>query len=349
MYRLEIFDSALVNRDAVLLSESQTISLDYLTMEPFTVTAPKEVEAEKGWYAHIADGTKTVCDCVVSDVQPEKDTTTISLRPLQAICDFDVWASPIDDVGAWIAQQISEQLITNEDTLQRLPVSVTNTADVYPAEVDGDTVNVLEVICNAITAYNVVTDARINFSTGKIDFLIHSVTQQKIIEADLENVLDKSITLGDSYGSTNKLVLQQYTVDKDTKEETVVGYKSYFLHPDGTVDDEDTDRITPVFWALKRLKDEQKEEKPWDVTALETAVEMLTPEKYDNEILLTYQTSDKIVNPATLQLGMVAVIIVRGVSYLSILTGVNITERTTQLVFGNVRVALTKKLLLERR
>ena len=126
---------------------------------------------------------------------------------------------------------------------------------------------------------------------------------------------------------------------------TVLEEKSYYLHPDGSVDDQDADRITPVFWTLGKLENSET----WDADALAQAVEALTPEQYDNEIRLTLRRDDKLVTPETLPIGTEATIYIGGQAYRSLLTGREWDGDTHCLVFGKVRVDLTKKLILQRR
>ena len=166
-----------------------------------------------------------------------------------------------------------------------------------------------------------------------------------MLEADLPNVLEREITLGDSYGSKNKYILRRTSTDQETGTVTVLEEKSYYLHPDGSVDDQNVDRITPVFWTLGKLENSET----WDADALAQAVEALTPEQYDNEIRLTLRRDDKLVTPETLPIGTEATIYIGGQAYRSLLTGREWDGDTHCLVFGKVRVDLTKKLILQRR
>ena len=159
------------------------------------------------------------------------------------------------------------------------------------------------------------------------------------------SALEREITLGDSYGSKNKYILRRTSTDQETGTVTVLEEKSYYLHPDGSVDNQNVDRITPVFWTLGKLENSET----WDADALAQAVEALTPEQYDNEIRLTLRRDDKLVTPETLPVGTEATIYIGGQAYRSLLTGREWDGDTHCLVFGKVRVDLTKKLILQRR
>lgn len=343
MFRVEVFDRSLENVGAAATWEQPT-SVDYLTMEGFTLDVPSSIGAQKGFYARVVDGDGESKDFVVSDVQVEHDMNRVTLRPLQAIFDFDVWTTEVTDVSLWIAQQITEQLVSNDDEMQDIPIAVTAQASGETIQLDGTTTNLLDAICSALEAFGIVVKCHLDFGQGLIITEIGTIPGEIYIDADQKNIIDRSIVLGDSYGGANKTIIQQYTVDKESKEETVVGTTSFYLHPDGTVDDVDENRIVPVFWTLERLKDEQKEEEPWYEKALALARERLAPAAFDNEITLVYAKADRLIEPAAMRIGQKANIKVDGVWYPSILTSVSDGSGTITLTFGAIRVSLTKKL-----
>lgn len=346
MYKLELFTEQMTFADAVEI-DTPTIDLDYLTFNAFSVTAPT-VSCQKGYFAHITQDSTTVADCIVSDVQPGTGTVSISMRPLQALFDVDVFASPIPDAASWLLQQIQAQFVSNEDTLQNRPVSIANTVRaVYPLTVaeDEDTLNLIDIMAQALTTYGIYVDAHLDFKTKQIVVKIVPPAAQRTFEADLDNVLDKSITLGDSYGSANKMVIRKRVTNQETEEVTYPSQTVFYLHPDGTVDTTDDNRITPVFWTLATLDDSET----WDQDALDQAVETLSPQQYDNEITLQYRTEDALVNPEQAQIGTPCTIYTGGLAYTSILTGRSVGPGTVTLTFGAVRISLTKKLILQRR
>lgn len=345
MYKLELFDERMKNAGAAII-DAPTIDLDYLTFDAFTVTSPS-VPCKKGYFAHITNGRQLVADCIVSDVQPGVGTVEVSMRPLQALFDVDVFASTITDVGSWLAQQITEQFVSNADTLQNRPVAVVSTVrTAYPlTEGDSETLNLIDVMGQALTTYGIYVNAYLDVKSMQVVVQILPPGVPKTLEADLENVLDKTVTLGDSYGSANKLVIRRKVTDKETGVVSYPDQSIYYLHPDGTVDMTDSNRITPVFWALANLADSET----WNQDAQDKAVETLTPEQFDNEIALQYRAEDRLVQPGAIQIGTTATIHVDGTAYTSILTGRKIEPGTVTLTFGAVRVALTKRLILQRR
>lgn len=343
MYKLEIFTDQMEFCSAALI-DKQPIDLDFLTYDAYTITA-KTIPCKKGYFTHITAGGSLVADGVISDVQPGTGTVDISIRPLQALFDVEVFASPIPDAVTWLEQQITEQFIKNPDALQNRPVRLLASArTAAPLATDGETVRLLDVMAAALTTYGIVCTCYLDMAKKAVQVSIAAVTKVVTLEADTPNVLEKSITLGDSYGAANKAYIRQVVEDEagnTTYPQTAV----FFLHPDGTIDNKDADRIVPVFWTVKNVNDSET----WEQEALEAATEALAPQQYDNEIILTYRAGDGLTHPENIPIGAQARILTGGEAYTSILTGRTIGLGTVELTFGRVRVALTKQMIIERR
>lgn len=350
MYKAEFFAQDFTFAAAYLLDEADTVlTLDYLTMDKCSLDLPvRKTPVKKGDFCRVSRvGGTVLADFTVADCSCEESDCTVSLRPLQAVLDVDVYNDGIPDCAAWLAQQIRTYLIANSDAAQNRALVLENTVPAAdrPLTLDGDTANLLDVLATALTAYRLVLDAQLDLANKCIRLTLGQATTSAVLEADLPNVLEREITLGDSYGSKNKYILRRTSTDQETGTVTVLEEKSYYLHPDGSVDDQNVDRITPVFWTLGKLENSET----WDADALAQAVEALTPEQYDNEIRLTLRRDDKLVTPETLPIGTEATIYIGGQAYRSLLTGREWDGDTHCLVFGKVRVDLTKKLILQRR
>lgn len=345
MYKLEIFTDQMKFSDASMVQE-QAVDLDYLTFDAFTLVSTP-VRCRKGYFVHVTSGGSLVCDGVVSDVQPGNGTVSISIRPIQAMFDCEVFMTPIQDVAEWLTQQIAAQFVNSADSLQNRPVEVKRkTRAVYPlAMEDKDTVKLLDVMASALTTYGIVCDCRLDMEAFKVVVEIYQPEERRTLEANLPNVLDKSVTLGDSYGAANKMVVRRQVTNEETGAVTYPEEQAFYLHPDGTVDEEDDDRVTPVFWLLKTIEDGDE----WEQEALAEAVKELSPQQYDNEIILQYAAKDALARPKEMPIGTKAAIIVDGTTYQSILTGKTLEAGTIKLTFGQVRAELTKRLILERR
>lgn len=345
VYKLEVFTDQMQFASAAVISAPE-ISLDYLTYDAYSLTVPT-MECKKGWYTHISNDGDTVADGVVSDVQPGKGVVDISIRPLQAIFDVQVFPSPITDAAAWLAEQIRAQFVSNADTLQNRPIHIESAVrSNYPLEMgEGDTIGLIDVMAQALTTYGIYVDAKLDFDGEQIAVQILPPPAAVTLEADLDNVLERSITLGDSYGSANKMIIRKRVTDSETDAVSYPMQAVFYLHPNGSVDTNNADRISPVFWAIATLPDSET----WDADALEQATQTLAPQQYDNEIILKFALGDKLVEPESIQPGTPVTIYTGGLPYNSILTGRAFSAGTIELTFGAVRVALTKQLILQRR
>lgn len=323
---------------AAVVSDEQEIDLDYLTYNAFSITTPLIV-CKKGYLVHISMNDMSL-DGVVSDVVPDGYKQTISIRPLQALFDVAVFSSPIADCASWLAEQITAQFINNADSLQNKPIELTFVAGNNPISVEGETLNIIDILAVALKTYGVVCNAWLDMENMKIKVDIRPVTASVTLETRLSNVIEKQITLGDSYGAANKAIIREVAEDG-----SVLNTVFYYRHNDETITTEDADRITPVFFTLADIQTSED----WTTKAEEKAIELLTPQKYDNEISLTYAVNDRIANPLNIAIGTQATIYVDGASYSSILTGKAFSAGKIQLTFGCVRIDLTKRLILERR
>lgn len=350
MYRIEIFDQSMNFVSACYTDDAQTISLDYLAFDPFQITI-QPIEAQKGYFCHITKENETVADCIISDVKPGKETQQISLRPLQALFDADVFYTPVSDAITWIAQMLNDLYVTTSDVAQRRPLNVSYTPGgrLFPLTGYnfGATINILSVITTAFRTWGVVTEASLDLVNKQIIINIFEQTATKVIECDLENVISSEVTLGDSYGSTNKLIIKKTVAEGTPSGTTEI---TYYRHNDGTIDTTDSDRIVPVFWQVTTLEQtEDMTDAQWITETATMAQEALTPAKYDNEVVISVWEDDMIVRPKEIALGTITELHIKGTEYYSILTGEEIEGNVYTLTFGAVRTELTKKLSIQGR
>jgi hypothetical protein len=337
-YKVEIFSRALQFR-AFAPIERPGVRFDYLTLEGFAITAPP-VPVEKGDIAHITDSMGLVVyQGIVNEIAHGK-TLSIGLLPLLSLFDLSVSYDRTDlQTGAledFIAGILTELYITNPDLMQRIPMTVKTTSSTSSAlNIKSNVHELYDIITRAFTQYGVVVSAEFLPQQRVILVSIGATPSEVVIEAELRNVLQKNIVIGDNYGRVNKLTL----IDKG--DESVRA--TYYLHTDGSVSTIDTDRIMPVFPAAEYVESED-----FEADAPLRARERLSTQKHDNLIELTYRRGDRLVPAEALPIGTVAQIIDDRV-YRSVLTGYEQAEQTIKLIFGNVRMDLTQKLILERR
>lgn len=350
---------------ATVVSKSQNIDLDYLAYDAFSIET-QLIEAKKGYFVHITQDNEFVADGIISDVRPDKKTQKISIRPIQALFDSEIFYDPISSSIQWLADTITSYYITNTDAPQNRPIDLTFTLSADSCSLIenfkdvGDTVNLLSVIETALKTYSVVVDTWIDMSDLRIKVNIYQQTETKELEADLENVLESDVTLGDSYGSINKALVRKYDYvettsgGETTKEVRVLGdFEYYRLSDDSIVLSTDTYdqslRIFPVFWDLILIeKTSEMTDAEWLEEALSQATEVLTPETYDQEIVLKYHKDDKLVRPMDIKIGSIITVHLKGETYTSILAAKRIEGNTVTLTLGAVRTELTKKLSMDR-
>lgn len=351
MYRIEIFDEKMDFVSACYTDDAQTISIDYLAYDPFQITV-QAIEAKKGYFAHITGkNNELVADCIIADVQPDKEQQELSLRPLQALFDVGVFYSPVSDAITWLGNNLTDQFVTNADTLQRRPLNITATAGSRSFPLTGynlnPTINILSVITNAFATWGIVTEAFLDLSAKEIVVNIFEQVAEQTIECDLDNIISAEITLGDSYGSTNKL-----TIRKTVEEGTPTGTTeiTYYRHTDGSINTTDDDRIVPVFWEVATIEQtSDMTDAQWIQETFTKAKEVLSVGHYDNEVILSVWEDDKIINPRSIEIGTITTLLLKGETYYSILTGYQVEGSIITLTFGAVRTELTKKLSIQNR
>lgn len=350
MYRIEMFDQSMDYVSACYTDDAQAISLDYLAFDPFQINI-QNVAVKKGYFCHVTKDNVTVADCIVSDVKPGKELQEISLRPLQALFDAEVFYNAVTDAITWIGNNLTAQYINSTDTYQLRPLVITTTPGSRAFPLTGynlnPTMNILSVITNAFRTWGVVTEASLDLGNKQILVNVYEQTATKTIECDLENVISSEVTLGDSYGSTNKLIVKKTVAEGSPTGTTEI---TYYRHNDGSISTSDTDRIVPVFWDVETLEQtENMTDADWIAETETMAKETLTPAKYDNEVVIAVWEDDKIINPKDIALGTITTLYIKGTTYYSILTGVTIEGNVYTLTFGAVRTELTKKLAIQSR
>ena len=180
----------------------------------------------------------------------------------------------------------------------------------------------------------------------EIAITVQKVTESISLEADLKNCLSRTFVLTDNYGTVNKMTFR----DKNDENNVII----YYLHSDGSITQQNTDRITPVFFSVEYIEltpGEDGETDPNDFrdTAYQRAYEAMTPEKYQHSIELSYRENDPLIHPNSIQIGTMATIYYNNNAYVSILTGYRNESGVLTLLFGCIRLELTKKLILEKR
>lgn len=338
-YKIEIFDRNFGFRSFAPIAP-QAIEFDYLTMSKVSLNTP-QIAAQKGDYARITVGSREVYTGLIDDVAVNDTDVTITLSPLQTIFSSTVYIGSVNSntIEGALAAVIKANFAASDDALQNIPGLQVVTSSATSGALWGDDllVNISDLMEKAITAYGVVVSMAFSPQEKTLTATIGKVVATAVIEADLPAILGREIVLGDSYGQLNKLIVLD---DADASRSAV-----YYLHSDGTVSTTDSDRLFPVFFTTVIVSAEDAAD--FAALASEQAINALSPQQYDNLIELT-ASNDCRVFPKDLPIGAVVAVWHNGTKYRSILSGRIIREKTTTLLFGVVRIDLTKKLVLQR-
>lgn len=347
LYNVEIFTSDYEYKNSYQVQEV-SYEFDYLSLANSKIKLPI-LEASRGDFIRISKKDFKVCG-IIEGVSESDTNITIEFRHIMNIFDTNVWIdletfkSPTNPIEQILANKIKELFQTNEDALQNMKgLSIRLTTCNYGKKkiaLEENINNLYEIIKLALIKHSVVLDMDIDVQAHGITLIIGQADKnEKYIEADLPNVLDRNVVIKKDSDSTNKL----YVVNALNPEETI----AYYLGKDGSIATEmaEENRIMPVIFDYTSV--EPDEEESFEDLAYAEAIQELVQEEYDNLIEITVLNDDTLVEPSTWKIGDSAVIIHKGKEYHSILTGIKIEKNRTTLIFGAVRLELTK--MIKRR
>lgn len=326
-YRIEVFTRGYVFRDWAVIEDPE-ISYDYLTLDPTELHAPKLVKAQRGDYLCISNGYQGI----ITGVEYGRTTTTLTVKPLLSLLDVSVYYDRNNiysmNLEAFLGALITATYIDNPDPDQNIPGMTVNiqtgTTDGRLSLVD-NIQNIYTCTTKALTKYSVVVDLLLDPQRRTLSANIRKILKPaRTIESDLPNILDRSFTLRDSYGAVNKFV----AVNKRDETQQQAFYASGYAPP-------------PV-WTTEYIDDDD-----FGTAAANRAADVFTPQEFNNLIELTVTTGDRLVHDYGV--GDAVQIIKDGVAYPSVMTGYTLKGNVVKLIFGAVRIDLTKILMIERR
>lgn len=353
VYNVEFFDRSFVLRSHTNVNDV-SFSEDYLSPDENELTI-LGAAVEKGDYIRISNVGAEFFG-IVSGVRQEKEgLLEVKYKPFLSLFDTDCmfntdWQGGSTSLEQTLANLIGNMFISNNDTSMNVSglstVATSSTAD-WGFNLKSDTegmhhciVNLLDVlIIRAFEEYGVrikvVPDAQNQTITLRIGKNTASV---RTVEAGLPNVINKNIVIKETNNDVNKLVV--YNTEGYTST------RSYYLHPDGTYNMTNSNRILPVVQEIKGTAPERNGDtitKTFAKMADSEAAEVFGGIEYNNLIELEVLNDDSLVRPADMEVGQVVDVLSEGVSYRSMLTGRKV-DQTTTLIFGTVRLDLTKRI-----
>ena len=323
---------------------------DYLSTVENSVTIEFNANVEKGDYIRIVDNTDSYFGFISSIAVNEaiQGFSEIRFKPFIALFDAPIlFDTTLQGSGTSLEQAIADIItdywISNADAdenIYGLEVQTISTTSGWGFHITSDQKGLNKAIINfmtsivrrSLTKYQVGLYAEPDFVNKKIVVSIGvKAVSTFYIEADLPNVIEKSIIVNETTEDMNKLVIY----DQADLTTNVIYYK----HPDGSYDTTDDDRITPVIYGITSVS--VAEGDTFADVAEDAADKQFDTDTYSNLIEITVQNEDEIVLPQTLTIGQTVNVISNGTSYSSILTGVERSNKT-KLIFGTIRLDLTK-------
>lgn len=349
-YNVEIF-----NRNFVMVSHTTvsrpSYSVDYLAHSNNELLVLNCL-AHKGDYIRIQGEGNDFFGVITAIARQDSKTMIIQYSDFLTLFDTDILfdtdlqgTSTLEQV---IANLITGMFISNADSRQNisgLSVETTSSTAGWGFNLKSDTegkhhciINFYNsIIVRALEKYSVVITVTPDIQNKAIVLSIGRIYDTtKVIEADLPNIAVKNIVIKETQKDVNKLTVYN-SADYVTN-------RIYYLHPDGTYDTTNSNRITPVVAEIKAI--DVQEGDSFATAADSEAVNVFGATQYNNLIELTVLNDDTLVQPYALDIGQVVSVISGGTIYKTILTGKAVSDRTL-LTFGTIRLDLTK--ILRRR
>lgn len=193
--------------------------------------------------------------------------------------------------------------------------------------------------------------AAFDFSGGRTRLKIYMRREPAntiTIDADAPNIVNKEINIVTGAGAANRCVI--YLCQSKSKYIDEIEVLRYYRHPDGTVDNNNTDTITPVIavesWVDYDAKKTAAENRQY---CDDLAAGALSIAEQENKINITVARDDKVLEFDTMRALSAATIMHNGRTYTAKYTGCKISGALVTYMFGDVRTELTSKLAIEAR
>lgn len=340
LYKVEIFKKDFSYQSSYQVG-SLTYEYDYLSLASNKIQLPDVVEAQQGDYIRIM-GDDDMLFGIIDKVTESDTLYTITYKPFLSLFDANMHMDRTTLVGMsleeWIRQILQEHYVDSSDEMQNLKdAEIITTSETMNAwlDVESNIENLYELLKIALNRYGVAVFVDADAACSAISIRIgKSAVEERIIEADLPNILSKEFTTTNgSKSSINKL----YIINEKNESERAV----YYLTPSGMVTRFPLERIEPVRFDTVYVSAGEGEN--FENAAYEKAHTELTT-GCDNLIELTVFKNDRMVNPDSWNIGDSAKILKGGKEYRSVLTAKKFNGQTITLVFGSIRKELTKLL-----
>ena len=346
MYKFEIFKRTDFSfQDYGFFSKDVKIVYDYLSPQSFTVKVNKIVNCELLDLIRIGDDQKrNIYSGYISNIEILNNKTTLTISPIVNLLDFESIQSTEKKWGKAIFYQIFHDYTRTAPTLYKLPIKF-NSA--YPYTNWGDFENPYP---NQLKSTKAVIIERAKQNNLFLYFYINAIANSiyvnflkpsadvKIIEADLDNIINKKITVNANTGPNIAIIWQP-------KEDANDGYLAWIMVKTDR-GEFTTDAAARFNVAVPRVvSDVMKSKDEYTYAEIyQKRREMLgaANDSNNNNIKITVMLDDKIIDPLNMQVGQPVKIVSEGKTYNSTYTGYSRGRNTIELTFGTVRTELTK-------
>ena len=336
-YRAEFFDRQL-NYKFFSVVEQPEIKMDYLTLDKTSLTVPSVIEIDRGWFCRIVRGANQVFQGIVASVSQSRSSTTITLSPMIALFDTQVYKDRTSynktDIEGWIAGILRENFSVHNgvdgvvENIQGFTVTTNSSTNGVALSLD-DNIHYFwsEIATKAIENGKVAIECSFDPMLKTVSATVKSfaAVSEITLESDLPNVISRNFTMGDRLGGPNKAMI----INQDNESQQQFFFSS--------------DYAPPTVLNIERIT--VKTGKTFAETASERASEILNTSEFNSLIELQYREDDMIV--PEIKIGQPCRILKSNLIYHSVLTGITLKGGIKTLIFGGVRVNLTQKLKLK--
>ncbi len=340
LYNIEIFkkDFSFVSSYQI---DSVSYEYDYLSLSGNKLQIAQVIEAEQGDYIRIA-GNDDIFWGIVEKVTDSDTLYTITYKSFLSLIDTNMFIDREDlavlSLEEWIRSAIQMYFDSDDMLLNLKGLDFQLESDTQGASLDSESniENLYELLKTALIRYDVV----VGFSVDAVEKRVlarigRSSKPERVIEADLPNIIAREIT---TTNSSRTAINKLYVVNEKNEDEIL----TYYLTKDGMVkrEPDESERIVPVLFDTVYASVEEGGD--FAETAYEKAKTLITG--CENLIRITVLKNDNLVEPYDWGVGDAARILKDGKEYRSILTGKRYTDQTITLIFGSIRLELTKKI-----
>lgn len=337
VFNIEFFAQDFTYRDSIQ-AEDFEYSFDYMDITKSKFKIPVDVKVKKGDYFRAQSYDVDFCG-IVTDIKERKDQKTVFYKSFLKYLDVDLLTTfdQSKSVEAFLKELLDAEYVNNADAYENISgltvVAKTATAAEYGYDYNDGIHNLYDIFLYAFEVYGVTADFKVDPAQKTITCSIGRAIQGLFtIEADLDNVFDKQITIKEAKDTANKI----YIYNEDDLTQKVTYYKAQ----DDMISTSPETRIMPVI--VKSVTVKVGTNETFGEKALAKAMIDLKATKYENLIEIECLEDDLLIRPHTRCIGQPADIIKNLTSYSTVLTGYQYKSGKAKLIFGTIRLELTK-------